>query len=435
MTSKLPEHFCSVPFALFSSKPDGSIRLCNYSQTAYVLNEEGQRYNLSENTIDEVWHSKWMNRFREKMLSQNVPAECQVCHKEEACGKTSKRFIENKKYLEKSQDSISYAEKNHGKVETFPVHFDLRLGNLCNLKCRTCNPLFSSTWAKEVESYPDSVVLQAYQGSLDRARTNKSWHKDPAVWAKFHDIAGSIEEIYLTGGEPMMIKEHYSLLKFLTENDYAKNITIRYSTNLTMLPDEFLQYAPSFKKISMSCSIDAYGLRNDWLRSPSKWAKIEENFMKALMLPDSVYLDINATLSIFNVYYFDELFLYFKKLSKESGRNFHVFTDILYEPDFMQMKLLPDHLKEKTRHKLKALLKFEDLTLGERKNIFSILNSLDEVDENVDQRRVELRQHILELDKIRNEDFVSVFPELAELVAPSLFALCTPPILVHPKAV
>ena len=415
MDSKLPSHFCIVPFVHFSCKPDGSPRVCSFSQNSYVLNDNGDKYQLGTQSIDEIWHSKWMDSFRQRMLSGDFPNECQFCAREESAGKSSKRLSENRKYLESSQEVISCAKKQNGKINSPPIYFDLRLGNLCNLKCRTCNPLFSSSWAKEVEMYPESTVLQRYQSSLDQARASASWHKNPDFWNQFHSIAGSIEEIYLTGGEPMLIKEHFALLKFFTENNYAKNIFLRYNTNLTLLPDDFLKYAPSFKKISFSCSIDALGEKNDWLRTPSKWSLIEENFQKALQLPETVHIDINCTVSVFNIFYFDELFLYFKNLSRETKRHFEVFPDILHEPDFMQLQLLPIDLKKEVQLKLQNLLEVEDLTQSEKKNIISLKRLIDVEHENQVDLGIQLKKHINELDTIRQENFKKIFPALTSL--------------------
>lgn len=415
MSLDLPHHFCVVPFVHFSCKPDGSPRVCCFSQNSYVLNDDGKRSHLSHQSIDEIWHSKWMNTFREKMLSQAVPPECQFCHNEEAAGKTSKRQSENRKYLETSKEIISCAKNKNGKIDSSPVYFDLRLGNLCNLKCRTCNPLFSSAWAREVEAHPTNAVLKTYQSTLDQARLSESWHKSPDFWNQFHSIAGSIEEIYLTGGEPMLIKEHFALLVFFKENDYAKNIYLRYNTNLTLLPDEFLQLAPSFKKISLSCSIDGLKDKNDWLRSPSKWPVIEENFNKTLKLPANVSIDINCTVSIFNVLYFDELFLYFKNIARETGRMVEVFPDILHEPEFMPLHLLPSNLKIQAQDRLLKLLERSDLTTTERKNISSLSRLLNVQNDNQEELLQQLKNHIVALDNIRNEKFELVFPELAQL--------------------
>lgn len=415
MSSELPKHFCVVPFVHFSCKPDGSPRVCCFSQNSYVLKDDGKRSHLSHQSIDEIWHSKWMNSFREKMFSESIPQECRYCHDEEAAGKTSKRQSENRKYLENSKEIVDYAKNNCGKIESPPVYFDLRLGNLCNLKCRTCNPLFSSAWAREVEAHPTNTVLQTYQSTLDQARLSESWHKSPEFWNQFNSIAGSIEEIYLTGGEPMLIKEHFSLLKFFKEQDYAKNIHLRYNTNLTILPEEFLQLAPSFKKISLSCSIDALKDKNDWLRSPSKWSVIEENFNKTLRLPKNVEIDINCTVSIFNIFYFDELFLFFKNIAKETGRKVEVYPDILHEPLFMPLHLLPIGLKSKASHKLTTLLLRSDLSSSERKNVLSLIKLLDVQGANQVDLLNQLKNHIVALDKIRNEKFEIVFPEIAEL--------------------
>lgn len=419
MKSPKPDHFCVIPFVHFSCKPDGRARVCCFSKESYVLNKDGQPSYLGKTPINEIWNSEWMNSFRQRTLGPTPLKECQHCYTEEAAGKQSKRLRETKKYEARAAEAVAYAMENEGRIEPFrPIYFDLRLGNLCNLKCRSCNPLFSSAWAREVENNPESKAHQKYQDLLNESYRSESWYKNPDFWEQFKEIADTVEEIYLTGGEPMLIKEHFTLLKYFVEQGHAAKIQLRYNTNVTLLPSEFLALAPEFKEVVLSCSIDALEEKNDWLRFPSKWKVISTNFDRILQLPANVRVDINCTVSVFNILYFDELVRHFKKISQISGRKFEVSADILHEPHFMRLELLPLEQKKLAQERLRALeMKVTNLTDLETRTLKALIKMLDKIDADEKNQLKELSLHINSLDKIRNENFNLIFPEISMLGA------------------
>src|SRR5262249_15682749 len=155
------------------------------------------------------------------------------------------------------------------------------------------------------------------------------------------EIAPHLEQIYISGGEPMLIEAHFALLEHLVEIGQAPHVKLAYNTNLTVLPERFCKVAPFFKQIELSCSVDGVGAQNEWIRSQSQWVIVLGNLKAACALPKNVEISINCCLSIFNVFYFDEIFRYMKNLSLSLGRELPVFPDILHEPRFMRAELLP----------------------------------------------------------------------------------------------
>ena len=44
-------------------------------------------------------------------------------------------------------------EVDYNSEPNYPKEYQLVLNNSCNLKCRMCNPEYSSSWMKEVNLY------------------------------------------------------------------------------------------------------------------------------------------------------------------------------------------------------------------------------------------------------------------------------------------
>ena len=89
------------------------------------------------------------------MLAGEEHPACDLCWKEESIGLNSKRVYMNKVVtngVKYDIDRIRNSTQSDGTIDTkeFPLnYFDLRFGNLCNLKCRSCGPNDSSLWYED----------------------------------------------------------------------------------------------------------------------------------------------------------------------------------------------------------------------------------------------------------------------------------------------
>ena len=83
---------------------------------------------------------------------------------------------------------------------------DLKLGNICNLKCRSCGSIFSSRW------YDDDVRLW---GKPLRPRVQFAGRHEEDVWEQMQEHIPHLERIYFAGGEPLIMEEHYQILDLL----------------------------------------------------------------------------------------------------------------------------------------------------------------------------------------------------------------------------
>ena len=132
--------FCVAPFVNLSTTNNGKVRLCCQSKTLDKLH-------VNKHSLDEIWQGEAYTRIRNQFLNNEWPDECVICKNNEDKNIQSRRDFENKKW--------THIEKKPYPTHAvdFPWAVDLRLGNLCNLKCIMCTPDNSNTWYDEYENF------------------------------------------------------------------------------------------------------------------------------------------------------------------------------------------------------------------------------------------------------------------------------------------
>jgi MoaA/NifB/PqqE/SkfB family radical SAM enzyme len=342
MSKKLPsDTFCVLPFMHAAVSPTGSFRVCCNSnpKNNKIWKTEKKEYKMFRDDINEVWNSESYRKIRKEFINGERPETCQRCFREEDAGIRSPRIGYNEKWF---KDDVQVAEEIPLDVR----YVDIRLGNLCNLKCRMCNPWSSSMWVKDWNKVVDTAELAPNEPLSDE---DLEWMEQLGEWPdrkgtgkNFVEIAHTIEEIYLTGGEPTLATSQYALFDYCIENELASNIKLKYNTNLTNVPQKMIDYWKHFKKVQLNCSIDATGDRDRYIRYPSSWSKIEENFDQLNALPN-VDIQIHCTVQVLNIVAMPELFEWIK--SKEIAPE-QVYLNILNHPESMNIRSLPQELKE-----------------------------------------------------------------------------------------
>jgi hypothetical protein len=270
-------------------------------------------------------NSDSFTEIRRKMMNNEKPIECIGCYKIEDNGFKSKRNEENAKYLNKIQINE--------KLPNIQLRFiELRLGNVCNIKCLTCNPMSSSKWMEDVKRFPDSFNNDHYNYEDYKS----DWFKNKQWYDELLKHSGELEEIYINGGEPTLIKEHFYFLEKLITLDRSKNIKLVYNINCTNLPDNFLELLREFKEVKLQLSIDDIGDRNNYIRYPSRWETVYDNFLK--LKKEKLQITITQTISVLNVCNVGN----FKEFFSEEQIEYN----FVYSPNYLHVSCLHPKLKD-----------------------------------------------------------------------------------------
>lgn len=397
--------FCSLPWIHLATHPHGGVTLCciadhtNSESRAKNFDENGNPIwlTLGKDSIDDIMNSDYYKQTRLQMLNGEVPKACERCFIEEQNGIRSKRLEENENYKDFTIENAKSITDDSGKIKVPMKFVELRLGNLCNVKCRSCNPASSTKWVKEYKELEKNFDFVTSYRWVD----DFSWIENDKFWDDLFDNSDELEMIYINGGEPTLVKKHWEYLDKLVEKDMAKNISLWYSINMTNLPPKTFDVWKKFKNVRISCSIDDIGARNLYLRYPTKWDSVLKNLN---LLLGEKYLDVSVcqTISFLNVFYMDEFYDYF-----HNHRKLHVHQNMVYDPEFLSPWILPLKIKQDIVDRCEKVMDKSDF------DIFKSYMMNNKSNEKLLQQGIEYNEY---LDTTRKENMRETFKELFEVL-------------------
>ena len=379
--------FCILPWMHLATNASGNLRVCCNSTPGknFITKEDGKPFKLYKDNLEEAWNSEVYTKIRQQLLNDERPEMCTRCFREEDSGVRSARQGWNQKWTQDIEYTVD---------APFDIKYvDIRLGNLCNLKCRMCNPYASNQWVKEWHLIDDALSPPEYQ-----RLKNMNWPENEKTWTNLFSLANTVEEIYLTGGEPTIIKEQHKLLDFYIDNGTAHKIKLKYNTNLTNVPKHLIDKWAKFKRVQLNCSIDATGALDRYIRYPSNWNKIVENFETIRQLPNAG-IEIHCTVQMYNILRLQELI----EWAKPYGHK--IYFNILNHPDYLNIRCLPNNLKEQVKQTLTAYI-----DLPKVQGIIDYMFADD-----WSNKLPQFKKYTHELDVSRNENLYDIIQEFKEI--------------------
>ena len=359
--------------------------------------------NTKDNTLKEIFNSPKMKELRLDMLNERPNKICDFCYKHEEAGPHSFRNY-SKEHFAKYFDEVVPTTQDDGTVDEFKMrYFDIRFSNICNFKCRTCGSEFSSKWGEEMKKNfdPNHPVLI---------------HVDDNRGTVLDEVLEHIDHIdlaYFAGGEPLITEEHYTMLEAMIRKGRT-DITLRYNTNASNIKykkHDVLELWKHFNKIELSCSIDHYGERAEWLRKGTDWAVVESNLLTFRDL-DYVSFQMNTVFSIFNYSTITQFYDYLKDKNIVRKEDWYHSLYLAVHPDYYCAKSLPKQLKEEATSRA---LKWIENNKDHNTCIPNLINDAVKFANDGDQWsqvKDKFMGHVTSIDRIRDENFWQTFPEL-----------------------
>jgi organic radical activating enzyme len=311
--------------------------------------------------------------------------------------------------LEKFKDiEVNYESDDPAEL----VFLDLKLGNICNLKCRICGSWSSSKWVAEELSYVNNSKDHIARKWLKDGR----WPRESAqFWENLDELLPQIKYFEFTGGEPFLIQEHFDLLKRAVDKGVAHNIDIHYNTNSTTFPKDY-EIWKHFKHVQIAFSVDNTKERFEYERYGANWAETNINICKIvdLMLVHKYPISIQlcVTWNIQNIFYLGELLTWAKTL----------FTDIhfnlMHDPWEMSIGCVPAFA-------IGDILFYLQKMQIEHSDYADQIDSLKkfmvtESSEKPTQLKVDngkpLHAKLRQADLYRNQNFADSHPEMAKVI-------------------
>jgi MoaA/NifB/PqqE/SkfB family radical SAM enzyme len=342
----LPKTICMLPWISVEASPMGTVRPCCMAHEE-ITDELGNKYDLNKTDLETAYHSKYMQDLRQQFRAGKKPATCNRCWDEEAAGRDSKR-IHSQVRLKELYSQVDWANDNPDQL----WFVDLKLGNICNLKCRICGSWSSSKWAEEELAYMPKEFNKKEHIAYTWLKQGAWPRKTETFWDNMRALLPNIRYFEFTGGEPWMIQEHFELLEFAVEHGYGKNIDIHYNTNATQAPDRLIPLLDKLGRVDIAFSIDNVGDRFEYERYGAKWLDAN-NIIDATHGLQQKYPNVTTqlcfTINIQNVYYLDEL------LDWADTKPFDtVYFNMMHSPDHMSIQKMTPAAQKLVLNKLKT---------------------------------------------------------------------------------
>lgn len=298
--------FCSLAHTGMNATSNGKLTPCCATAYGYIAE------NKKDKPLLEKLNHVNLIRVRAQLKTGVWPVECSSCKHAEKLGVSSLRTIFNQYRTDRGLAENTVITMKPSDV--YSVH--VSVGNKCNSKCMTCNPGSSNLWQDE---------WKTVWNMKDITNTSDSILDNPKFVDELVNDFTNIKKITFLGGEPTINDNHLSYLQKLIENGRSADIDLGYVTNLTGIDDSLLEVWDKFRNIDLNISIDAYGSKNDYIRYPIKWSKVEANLRKFLdwASKDRISIGLSLTPSVFNCNHLDEVYDFWYKLLSEYDLPMH----------------------------------------------------------------------------------------------------------------
>jgi len=341
------------PFTGLATREDGAIKVCCRSQPIGWIQKE---------SLEQVWNGENMKEVRRQVLNNERPDVCKPCFDLEDQGVQSLRQRHTAGVIPEARVNL-YPNALDALDPDYTMPFELptmeiKLNNLCNLKCRMCNPLDSTSWKdwdqvtefyKKENNYLVPTIEKMvnipgqYIGPFDNS---KNW------WDSFTKLLPHFRRVEFAGGEPLMDPYHYKILDLLAP--YGHNIELKYATNGTTLGIKggrtIHDYWPKFKSIAVNVSIDGIHDVYEYIRGNGKFSEIEENVKVFKSFPNVSRVVGAFTVQANNILQIDKVIDYF---INTMGIVFY--SHRVNYPMALSAQVLPPALKQQVVRKLEIM--------------------------------------------------------------------------------
>ncbi len=372
------DKFCLAPENGLAIFPNGKFTPC----CAYDNIEDDMPYRPKN--MESYLHSEALKNVIYKHQTQGYHPSCHKCISKEEFSKVSQR------HLFKRYEPFSPGIK----------HLDLSLSNLCNLKCRMCNSLLSTSWQKD-DAALGRTVYKHNEFSISWLIENQKHLQN-------------LQTIELKGGEPFL---HDGYMDFLQAFESSlPNISLMLTTNGTHIP-KWIEKLKKFKKVRISVSFEGTGEMYRYIRGGKySFADFENNFKNLLRIfLDSPHVEFKPmfTFQIYNIWNFSLAWQWALAFKKQFYDQIVLqkFTNIVFKPPHLNPRIIPQFLRLQILHEL------ESLDLKNLENYVSLMKSSNI--ENSTKLLNEFKRFTTILDQTRGENILDIEPRFQRI-----FDLC-----------
>lgn len=383
-----------MPHISLAMQNEGDVCVCNKNTDSLKDNKHNKIY-LHQHGLEAAWNS-----YTRKVVAagldngKRIPG-CQACWNDEDAGKQSSRQFFN----------ATFAEVSPSKEQ--PKVLIIKPGNTCNLGCRMCMPatstsLYQDFYKLDVQRNKFTGTFKEYTKQFETVR--EGFRKDNnLIWEPFERWLPNLAFLDIYGGEPMLAPAMWDRMRAVVDAGNSKDIPVQFHTNATIWNDDYIQLLPKFKSVNIGLSLDSHIKEQlEYIRHGVVAETVFENVKRYKQLAEqhkNITLKITCTVTVYNVFYIDEIFTGLSKLG------IPVFLSPVYSPEHYDIRHLPGPIKS---------LLLRKFNIDPSLNIITKL--LIHTVPGCDIEWPRFCEEVELLDAIRNQSFLQTFPEWGQIL-------------------
>ena len=365
--------FCVLPWTGFQLEANGDVKNCIISNDTLG--------NINNTDIQDIMSNPKNLKLKEDMLEDRKPHNCSGCHLQE---KDTKNLSSISSRLYYNRELANSFLKTSSPFSLH--HVDLRWTNHCNQACVYCGPGYSSKWATE----------------LGKTIKSDKQARDQVKKYVFNNVK-KLKNVYLAGGEPLLMNENRAFLKLLLEKN--PDVTIRVNTNLSSTGTGVFQQLCQFKNVHWTISVESIEDEYEYIRYHGSW----DDFLKNLKYIQTLNHKISFNMLYFILNY-KSIFNtvdYFKDLGFVDNS---FIIGPLYKPSHLNILNLPENMLDEIKERLEAEI---PKSMGYLKNSYE--NILTYIKETTFENNItKFLLQTYERDMRRGVNATKIFPKLFE---------------------
>ena len=369
---------------------------------------------------------------RAQMQQGQRPAGCEYCWKIEDIGRDniSDRVYKSRIY---TQEDLSHAYHTSAETDINLRTLEIAFDRTCQLACSYCNPAFSSTWVRDIRQHGAYVNLVSdgrnhFTHPHDSAQLYRFGETNPYAEAFFRwwesDLHRSLQELRITGGEPLMSGDTWKLLDWFRDNPGRSQTRLAINSNLGPGVDlDRLLAATENIPLDLYTSQESVGAQAEYIRDGLDYSLWVQNIMRLITSGRLRGLHVMCTVNALCLESLPDLLTVFMRWKHDHGADFPSFTlNILRFPSFQSALVLPEQQRTRYRNRLQQWLGHWGadpmLHEHERNHVQRLIDYLDVVktphSETFDRASLlnDFRQFYAQYDQRRGKNFAATFPNL-----------------------
>ena len=385
-----------------------------------------------------IHNTKQKKEQRKQMQCGERPAGCEYCWKIEDIKRDN---ISDRVYKSKifTNEALEYAHTTDHNIDVNLKTLEIAFDRTCQFACTYCNPAFSSTWANNIKQKGPYTGMKTdgrnhFTHSHESAEPYKKDETNPYVEAFYKwwetDLHKSLDELRITGGEPMMSPNLWRLLDWIeTQGDKMNpKMTIAINSNLGAKPDiinRFKKKLKNFNNFHLYTSCEATFKQAEYIRDGLNYSDWFGNVLNMMAdhIPSEIHnmCTINA-LCLESLPEFLERLVWFKGASKTYGPKVNYTLNILRFPSFQSPLVLPDDLRNKFKMDLVKFLNnnekhLEEMEVNQTQRLIDYLDVVKTPHAGAAEQsklQKDFKAFYGQYDKREGKDFEKTFPIIGE---------------------